>query len=186
MSWHSRVSGLCSCDGLHHQRSLHTVRSAEYGRTTLTVKESCAAYNRTQYEYEKVGAYACFCPVQLCRYQHLEMTEKLPTDAWIPCTAQSDSNNELEHSYWLKVCAYMRVPFTSPLPAPHSPWVAVLPSASQSNTSCTLQLLTQVGNGPHAQTAGLKPHARTLVPDFLITWFIQCIGYIITHFPDQL
>lgn len=42
--------------------------------------------------------------VQLCRYQHLEVTEKLPTDAWFPCTAQSDTNNELEHSYWLKVC----------------------------------------------------------------------------------
>ncbi|XP_056276626.1 pappalysin-2 isoform X1 [Pseudoliparis swirei] len=38
---------------------------------------------------------------KLCRYQHLE-GEKLPTDAWFPCTAQSDSN-DLEHSFWLKV-----------------------------------------------------------------------------------
>ncbi|XP_031143549.1 pappalysin-2 [Sander lucioperca] len=40
---------------------------------------------------------------KLCRYQHLEASEKLPTDAWFPCTAQSDTNNDLEHSFWLKV-----------------------------------------------------------------------------------
>ncbi|XP_035491208.2 pappalysin-2 isoform X2 [Scophthalmus maximus] len=40
---------------------------------------------------------------KLCRYQHLEMSDKLPSDAWFPCTAQSDTNNDLEHSFWLKV-----------------------------------------------------------------------------------
>uniref|UniRef100_A0A8C3ATZ4 Pappalysin 2 n=1 Tax=Cyclopterus lumpus TaxID=8103 RepID=A0A8C3ATZ4_CYCLU len=33
--------------------------------------------------------------------KHLER-KKLPTDAWFPCTAQSDTN-DLEHSFWLKV-----------------------------------------------------------------------------------
>lgn len=46
--------------------------------------------------------FALFC-VKLCRYQHLEVSEKLSTDAWFPCTAQSDTNNGLEHSFWLKV-----------------------------------------------------------------------------------
>uniref|UniRef100_A0A3Q1GST4 Pappalysin 2 n=1 Tax=Acanthochromis polyacanthus TaxID=80966 RepID=A0A3Q1GST4_9TELE len=40
---------------------------------------------------------------KLCRYQHLEVNEKSPIDAWFPCTAQSDTNNDLEHSFWLKV-----------------------------------------------------------------------------------
>nr|XP_019955585.1 PREDICTED: pappalysin-2 [Paralichthys olivaceus] len=40
---------------------------------------------------------------KLCRYHHLEMRETLSTDAWFPCTAQSDTNNDLEHSFWLKV-----------------------------------------------------------------------------------
>ncbi|KAM8728606.1 pappalysin-2 [Acanthopagrus schlegelii] len=40
---------------------------------------------------------------KLCRHQHLELSEKLPTDAWFPCTAQSDTNNDLEHSFWLKL-----------------------------------------------------------------------------------
>ncbi|XP_028987725.1 pappalysin-2 [Betta splendens] len=40
---------------------------------------------------------------KLCRYQHLEVNEKLPTDAWFPCTAQADLSNDLEHSFWLKV-----------------------------------------------------------------------------------
>ncbi|KAF7222859.1 pappalysin 2 [Nothobranchius furzeri] len=40
---------------------------------------------------------------KLCSFQHLEVSELLPTDAWFPCTAQSDTNNGLEHSYWLKV-----------------------------------------------------------------------------------
>ncbi|XP_069565911.1 pappalysin-2 [Brachyistius frenatus] len=40
---------------------------------------------------------------KLCRYQHLEVSEKSPTDAWFPCTAQSDTINDLEHSFWLKV-----------------------------------------------------------------------------------
>ncbi|KAA8586684.1 hypothetical protein FQN60_016386 [Etheostoma spectabile] len=35
--------------------------------------------------------------------KHLEVSEKLPTDAWFPCTAQSNTNNDLEHSFWLKV-----------------------------------------------------------------------------------
>uniref|UniRef100_A0AAQ4R5I2 Pappalysin 2 n=1 Tax=Gasterosteus aculeatus aculeatus TaxID=481459 RepID=A0AAQ4R5I2_GASAC len=39
---------------------------------------------------------------KLCRYQHLEVSGKLPTDAWFPCTAQFDTN-ELEQSFWLKV-----------------------------------------------------------------------------------
>nr|XP_020469038.1 pappalysin-2 isoform X1 [Monopterus albus] len=39
----------------------------------------------------------------LCRYQHLEVGEKLSTNAWFPCTAESDTNNDLEHSFWLKV-----------------------------------------------------------------------------------
>uniref|UniRef100_A0A4W6BSM2 Pappalysin 2 n=1 Tax=Lates calcarifer TaxID=8187 RepID=A0A4W6BSM2_LATCA len=30
-------------------------------------------------------------------------SEKLPTDAWFPCTALSDTNNDVEHSFWLKV-----------------------------------------------------------------------------------
>nr|XP_046265023.1 pappalysin-2 [Scatophagus argus] len=40
---------------------------------------------------------------KLCRYQHLEASEKLPSDAWFPCTAQSDTHNDLEQSFWLKV-----------------------------------------------------------------------------------
>ncbi|KAM9323172.1 pappalysin-2 [Pholidichthys leucotaenia] len=40
---------------------------------------------------------------RLCRYQHLEGNEKTPSDAWFPCTAQSDTSNDLEHSFWLKV-----------------------------------------------------------------------------------
>uniref|UniRef100_A0A665UJ66 Pappalysin 2 n=1 Tax=Echeneis naucrates TaxID=173247 RepID=A0A665UJ66_ECHNA len=30
-------------------------------------------------------------------------SQKLPSDAWFPCTAQSETNNNLEHSFWLKV-----------------------------------------------------------------------------------
>ncbi|XP_013859906.1 pappalysin-2 [Austrofundulus limnaeus] len=40
---------------------------------------------------------------KLCSFQHPEVSELLPTEAWFPCTAQSDTNNGLEHSYWLKV-----------------------------------------------------------------------------------
>ncbi|KAF3858509.1 hypothetical protein F7725_011710 [Dissostichus mawsoni] len=40
---------------------------------------------------------------KLCRYQHLEVIERMPTDAWFPCVAQSDKNNDLEHPFWLKV-----------------------------------------------------------------------------------
>ncbi|KAF3698917.1 Pappalysin-2 [Channa argus] len=40
---------------------------------------------------------------KICRYQHLEVSDKQPTDAWFPCTAQPDTNNDLEHSFWLKV-----------------------------------------------------------------------------------
>ncbi|KAG7524210.1 pappalysin-2 [Solea senegalensis] len=40
---------------------------------------------------------------KLCRYQHLDESDKSPTDAWFPCTAQTDTNNDLEHSFWLKV-----------------------------------------------------------------------------------
>ncbi|KAI4809988.1 hypothetical protein KUCAC02_018838, partial [Chaenocephalus aceratus] len=40
---------------------------------------------------------------KLCRYQHLEVSERIPTDAWFPCVAQSDTNNDLEHPFWLKV-----------------------------------------------------------------------------------
>lgn len=47
-----------------------------------------------------------FC-VKLCSFQHPEVSELLPTEAWFPCTAQSDTNNGLEHSYWLKVCVYV-------------------------------------------------------------------------------
>uniref|UniRef100_A0A3B5A9T4 Pappalysin 2 n=1 Tax=Stegastes partitus TaxID=144197 RepID=A0A3B5A9T4_9TELE len=35
--------------------------------------------------------------------KHLEVSEKSPADAWFPCTAQSDTNNALEQSFWLKV-----------------------------------------------------------------------------------
>ncbi|MEQ2267752.1 hypothetical protein XENORESO_010061 [Xenotaenia resolanae] len=44
---------------------------------------------------------SAFC-VKLCSFQHPEVSE-LNTDAWFPCTAQSDTNNGLEHSYWIKV-----------------------------------------------------------------------------------
>ncbi|XP_005937051.1 pappalysin-2 [Haplochromis burtoni] len=40
---------------------------------------------------------------KLCTYHHLQGSENLPPDAWFPCTAQSDINNDLEHSLWLKV-----------------------------------------------------------------------------------
>ncbi|XP_030016505.1 pappalysin-2-like [Sphaeramia orbicularis] len=40
---------------------------------------------------------------KLCRYQHLEMSDKPPPDAWFPCTAPIDTSNDLEHSFWLKV-----------------------------------------------------------------------------------
>ncbi|KAM6918678.1 pappalysin-2 [Xenentodon cancila] len=40
---------------------------------------------------------------KLCRYQYLELSERLPNDVWFPCTARSDTNNGLEHSFWLKV-----------------------------------------------------------------------------------
>ncbi|TNM97688.1 hypothetical protein fugu_013934 [Takifugu bimaculatus] len=40
---------------------------------------------------------------QLCRYQHLEVGAKSPSNAWFPCTAQSDTNNDLEYFFWLKV-----------------------------------------------------------------------------------
>ncbi|XP_041847930.1 pappalysin-2 [Melanotaenia boesemani] len=40
---------------------------------------------------------------KLCRYQHLEVNDGALTDAWFPCTAQFDTNNGLEHSFWLKV-----------------------------------------------------------------------------------
>ncbi|CAJ1071461.1 pappalysin-2 [Xyrichtys novacula] len=40
---------------------------------------------------------------KLCRYQHLEVSDNKPTDAWFPCTAQPDTSNDLEHSVWLKV-----------------------------------------------------------------------------------
>ncbi|XP_032421623.1 pappalysin-2 [Xiphophorus hellerii] len=39
---------------------------------------------------------------KLCSFQHLEVNDK-HGDAWFPCTAQSDTNNGLEHSYWIKV-----------------------------------------------------------------------------------
>uniref|UniRef100_A0A8C5I363 Sushi domain-containing protein n=1 Tax=Gouania willdenowi TaxID=441366 RepID=A0A8C5I363_GOUWI len=31
------------------------------------------------------------------------LTKTSPADAWFPCTAQSDRDNDLEHSFWLKV-----------------------------------------------------------------------------------
>ncbi|XP_034038636.1 pappalysin-2 [Thalassophryne amazonica] len=40
---------------------------------------------------------------KLCRYHHLKVRDQPPFDAWFPCTAQSDTNNGLEHSFWLKV-----------------------------------------------------------------------------------
>ncbi|XP_054625059.1 pappalysin-2 isoform X2 [Dunckerocampus dactyliophorus] len=40
---------------------------------------------------------------KLCRYQYMDVSEKLPTDAWFPCTANSDISNDLEHPFWLKV-----------------------------------------------------------------------------------
>ncbi|XP_077581231.1 pappalysin-2 [Stigmatopora nigra] len=40
---------------------------------------------------------------KLCRYQYMDVSEKLPTDAWFPCTALSDTSNDLEHPFWLKV-----------------------------------------------------------------------------------
>ncbi|XP_077392570.1 pappalysin-2 [Festucalex cinctus] len=40
---------------------------------------------------------------KLCRYQYMDVSEKLPTDAWYPCTAHSDESNDLEHPFWLKV-----------------------------------------------------------------------------------
>eukprot|EP00064_Thunnus_orientalis_P002454 superscaffoldBa00000181_g2461 len=40
---------------------------------------------------------------KLCRYQLLEVSDNPPTDAWFPCTALSDANNDLEHSFWLRV-----------------------------------------------------------------------------------
>uniref|UniRef100_A0A3B3ZES9 Sushi domain-containing protein n=1 Tax=Periophthalmus magnuspinnatus TaxID=409849 RepID=A0A3B3ZES9_9GOBI len=39
---------------------------------------------------------------KLCRSQHLDIGDRLPTGAWFPCTTQDDSN-DLEHTYWLKV-----------------------------------------------------------------------------------
>ncbi|XP_030016504.1 pappalysin-2 [Sphaeramia orbicularis] len=36
---------------------------------------------------------------KLCRYQHLEMSDKPPPDAWFPCTAPIDTSNDLEHSF---------------------------------------------------------------------------------------
>ncbi|KAM4560705.1 LOW QUALITY PROTEIN: pappalysin-2-like [Fundulus diaphanus] len=39
---------------------------------------------------------------KLCSFQHLEVSN-VPTDAWFPCTSRSDTNNGLEHSYWIKV-----------------------------------------------------------------------------------
>uniref|UniRef100_A0A3Q3M245 Pappalysin 2 n=1 Tax=Mastacembelus armatus TaxID=205130 RepID=A0A3Q3M245_9TELE len=48
-------------------------------------------------------AHAATGEPSLCRYQHIELNEKLPIDAWFPCTAQSDTNNDLEHLFWLKV-----------------------------------------------------------------------------------
>uniref|UniRef100_H3C6N9 Pappalysin 2 n=1 Tax=Tetraodon nigroviridis TaxID=99883 RepID=H3C6N9_TETNG len=40
---------------------------------------------------------------KLCRFQHLEVSDRSPSDAWFPCTAQPDTNNDLEYSFWLKV-----------------------------------------------------------------------------------
>ncbi|XP_053738591.1 pappalysin-2 [Synchiropus splendidus] len=40
---------------------------------------------------------------KLCMGQLLEMHEKLAMDAWFPCTALSDTHNDLDHSIWLKV-----------------------------------------------------------------------------------
>ncbi|XP_061653811.1 pappalysin-2 isoform X1 [Phyllopteryx taeniolatus] len=40
---------------------------------------------------------------KLCRYQYMDVSEKLPTDAWFPCTAHSDKSNDVEHPFWLKV-----------------------------------------------------------------------------------
>lgn len=51
----------------------------------------------------KHQAHICVFCVKLCRYQHLEVGAKSPSDAWFPCTAQSDTNNDLEYSFWLKV-----------------------------------------------------------------------------------
>ncbi|XP_038156424.1 pappalysin-2 [Cyprinodon tularosa] len=39
---------------------------------------------------------------KLCSFQHLELSD-MRSDAWFPCTAQSDTNNGLEHSYWIKL-----------------------------------------------------------------------------------
>ncbi|XP_075994344.1 pappalysin-2 [Genypterus blacodes] len=39
---------------------------------------------------------------KLCRSQHLEEHQS-PADAWRPCTAQTDTSNDLEPSLWLKV-----------------------------------------------------------------------------------
>uniref|UniRef100_A0A667XQM6 Pappalysin 2 n=1 Tax=Myripristis murdjan TaxID=586833 RepID=A0A667XQM6_9TELE len=48
-------------------------------------------------------------PSLLCRSQHLEVSERPPADAWFPCTAESNTYNDLEHSVWLKVpCGCIR------------------------------------------------------------------------------
>lgn len=49
-----------------------------------------------------ICVFCVFC-VKLCRYQHLEVGAKSPSNAWFPCTAQSDTNNDLEYFFWLKV-----------------------------------------------------------------------------------
>lgn len=46
-----------------------------------------------------------FCG-KLCRYQHPDVADMLAPKGWFPCTAQTDTNNDIEHPFWLKVCLF--------------------------------------------------------------------------------
>lgn len=75
----------------------------------------------------------------------------------------------------LCLCGCVRISHLLYLLATNSGWLLcrlhfgpTLPALSR--------FLKQVRKRPHTQTAGSKPCARTLIPDFLIMWFIHCIG----------
>ncbi|XP_049603461.1 pappalysin-2 [Syngnathus scovelli] len=97
---------------------------------------------------------------KLCRYQYMDVSEKLPTDAWFPCTAHSDTSNDLEHPFWLKVgFAHSGVAA--------SVMVYLASDGSWSGEHCqrtaTILLSDTIGNNHSLGTHNLSCHRNPLV-----------------------
>lgn len=123
--------------------------------------------------------------VKLCRYQHLEVSEKLPTDAWFPCTAQFDTNNKLEHSFWLKVCAFLCMYACTVSTFPFH-WMTV-DGYSSSTASHSFQSFVKWGRRPSHTGCLLKPpHTHTSLNFEQLHDSYNTLVTINAHLPGQL